>query len=88
MAWLSGLFAWERTRDLYVEIYVEAFTEDELNELIAFNQSPLGQKVLKRMPGIMQRSLETTHRLMRETEPELNRRLHKIILELEQKYKI
>jgi hypothetical protein len=88
MAWFSEVFNWQKTKDAYVEIYVETFTEDELNELIAFNQSTLGQKVLKKMPEIMQRSMETTQQVIRETEPEFQRRLRKIILELEQKYQI
>jgi hypothetical protein len=88
MAWFCDLFSWKRTQDMYVEIYVETFTEDELNQLIAFNQSPLGQKVLKKMPEIMQRSITQTHQLLLETEPEIQRRLRRITQELEQKYKI
>ena len=88
MEWFSEFFAWEKTRDMYTEIYVETFTEDELNELIAFNQSPLGQKVLKKMPELVQRSMEKTQQVLREAEPEVKRRLRKIILELEQRYKV
>jgi hypothetical protein len=88
MEWFSQFFAWEKTRDMYTEIYVETFTEDELNELIAFNQSPLGQKVLKKMPELMHRSMEKTQQVLREAEPEVKRRLRKIILELESRYKV
>jgi hypothetical protein len=87
MDWFSQFFSWERTKDIYVDIYVETFTEDELNELIAFNQSPLGQKVLHKMPQLMQRSMDKTQQVLHETAPELQRRLRKIILELQERYK-
>jgi hypothetical protein len=87
MVWFSEVFAGEKTRDMYVEIYMETFTEDELNDLIAFNQSPLGQKVLKKMPELVERSMEKTQQVMRQAEPEFKRRLRKIILELEQRYR-
>jgi hypothetical protein len=87
MDWLSQVFAWEKTKDMYVDIYVETFTEDELNELIVFNQSPLGQKVLRKMPQLMQRSMDKTQQVLHDMAPGFQRRLRKIILELQERYR-
>jgi len=70
MVWFSDFFVWEQMRDLYVDIYVDVFTEDELKELIRFYQSPLGQKVLKKMPELMQKSIEKTQTLLQNKMPE------------------
>jgi hypothetical protein len=39
--------------DDIAEVYARNFTQDELNEVIAFYKTPVGQKFLDRMPGIM-----------------------------------
>ena len=85
--WFSEFFVWEQMRDLYVDIYVDVFTEDELKELIRFYQSPLGQKVLKKMPELMQKSIEKTQALLQSKMPEFQKRLQKTISELKEKYK-
>lgn len=85
--WFSEFFVWEQMRDLYVDIYVDVFTEDELKELIRFYQSPLGQKVLKKMPELMQKSIEKTQAILQDKMPEFQKRLQKTITELEEKYK-
>jgi len=87
MDWFSEFFVWEQIRDLYADIYVEVFTEDELNELIQFYQSPLGQKVLKKMPELMQKSMEKSQALLQDKMPEFQKRLQKTITELKEKYK-
>ena len=37
----------------FVKIYADVFNEKEINELIAFYQSPIGQKFLKKSPQLM-----------------------------------
>ena len=43
--------------DLIVPIYARHFTLEELEELIAFNRTPLGQKVIAEMPAVMKESM-------------------------------
>lgn len=47
--------------DLYEKIaiiYDKHFTEDELKEIIAFYESPIGKKMVKEMPELMKESME------------------------------
>ena len=37
----------------FIKIYAEAFSENEINQLINFYQSPVGQKFLKKSPELM-----------------------------------
>lgn len=47
----------EELMDLVVPIYDKYYTHDEIRELIAFYESPLGKKMVDRMPAIMQESM-------------------------------
>jgi hypothetical protein len=87
MGWFSEFFVWEEMRDLYLDVYVEVFTEDELKELIQFYQSPLGQKLLNKMPALMQKSMQKTQAMLQKRMPEFQERLQKTMSELREKYK-
>jgi hypothetical protein len=41
-----------------VPLYAKHFTEDELDELLAFYRSPIGRKTTETMPKVMQESME------------------------------
>jgi hypothetical protein len=47
-----------------VPLYAETYTLDELRQLIAFYSSPLGQKMLAKMPMLMNRGMEISQRVM------------------------
>ncbi|MEO7325615.1 MAG: DUF2059 domain-containing protein [Dokdonella sp.] len=51
--------------------YAEVFGEDELREIIAFYQSPLGKKLLDRMPELAQKSVQISQDRMKSMMPEL-----------------
>ena len=44
--------------ELSARIYAEHFTEAELDELIAFYETPLGQKMIAKLPVLTQQSME------------------------------
>jgi hypothetical protein len=52
-------------------IYAEVFNEDELKQIIAFYQSPLGAKLLERMPQLMQKSMQVTQDRVKTMMPEV-----------------
>ena len=54
-------------------VYAEVFSEDELRETIAFYQSPLGKKLLDRMPALMQKSLQISQDRMKALTPEMQK---------------
>jgi uncharacterized protein len=52
-------------------VYVDVFTASELQELIDFYHTPLGQKMLSRMPELMQKSMLIMQAQMKALRPEL-----------------
>lgn len=53
---------WQNIKDDYIDIYAQAFTDEELNGLILFHQSQLGQKYLDTMPTLMIESLRVSEK--------------------------
>lgn len=49
-------FNWTQMRPLYVQLYKETFSQEEVDGLIAFYQSPTGQAMVEKMPLVMQKS--------------------------------
>jgi len=47
-----------------VPLYANTYTVDEIRQLSAFYQSPLGQKMLASMPKLMAQSMEISNRIM------------------------
>jgi len=54
-------------------IYAEVFSEDELHQIIDFYHSPLGAKLLDRMPQLMQKSMQVTQERMKLLMPDIQK---------------
>ncbi|MGF1736845.1 DUF2059 domain-containing protein [Photobacterium satsumensis] len=57
----------ESLRDDFVQLYMDAYTQDELEEMIAFLQTPTGQKSLKLSPLLMRKGVEIGQKRMMES---------------------
>jgi len=53
--WANKYLTWSAMLPEVAKLYKETFTESEIRELIAFYQTPVGQKVLARMPELTQK---------------------------------
>lgn len=49
--------SWEMMRPLYIQIYQESFTQEEIDGLIAFYKSPAGSAFVEKMPVVMQKTM-------------------------------
>ncbi|WP_292009915.1 DUF2059 domain-containing protein [Chryseobacterium sp.] len=56
----------EKMIESYVLIYDKYYTESDLDELITFYKSPVGQKTIKNMPAILKESMEAGAQFGRE----------------------
>ncbi len=61
--------------DKVASIYASNFTVEELNELITFYRSPIGQKYLERLPGMTQESMLVGQEFGKDIGPELQQRI-------------
>lgn len=49
--------SWARMRSLYVEVYRDTFTQEEVDGLLAFYRTPTGAAFVEKMPVVMQKSM-------------------------------
>ena len=49
--------SWASLKPMYVQIYQESFTQEEIDGLIAFYGTPTGQATINKMPVVMQKSM-------------------------------
>ncbi len=87
MRWVSEVMSWEQMRDMYVDIYAQVFTEDEINEILQFYRTPLGQKMISKMPEVVQKSMQKSQSYVQKIMPELVEKLKKALEDLKAKYK-
>ena len=81
--WAEQVFAWENFESRLVAIYTDAFTEDELRELIRFHQSPVGRKLVRLNPELMKSGAQIGAELGREHAPLLDQMIRERAAELE-----
>lgn len=55
---------WDSLEPLYVQIYRESFTQEEINGMLAFYETPVGQALIKKMPAVMQKSMTEMQKRM------------------------
>jgi hypothetical protein len=67
--------SWTALEPEYTRLYLELFSEPEVRELITFYQSPLGQKLLVKMPVLMTKSSELATRRIQAAMPQLMQRM-------------
>ena len=70
---LSKYMSWAAMKEDMVKIYTAEFTEQELKELLAFYQTPLGKKTVSKMPKLMAKGAELGQQRVQEHLPELQK---------------
>lgn len=63
--------SWDKLKGQFVDVYVDVFSEEELEELVAFYKSPLGQKLIVKMPQLMQESMGLAQKQMQSIIPKI-----------------
>jgi uncharacterized protein len=66
---------WKALEPDFINLYASTYTEEELDGIIGFYKSPVGQKMLEKTPELMTKSTEITRQKMQEVQPELNQML-------------
>lgn len=74
---LAKYLSWENLETQMVQMYAEAFTEPEVRELIVFYQTPLGRKMVTRMPELMQKGAALGQSAVQDHLPELQEAIAK-----------
>ena len=80
---LDQAIGWDKLKPDMVKLYTANFSESELNDLVKFYQSPLGKKVLEKMPQLTHQSAQMTQAKLESAVPVVNKLLADMTAELE-----
>ena len=67
--------AWENLAPMYRDIYRQTFTGEDIDAIIAFYETPTGQRMLDKMPELMQNTMAAMQRLVVPMLQEMEREL-------------
>lgn len=56
--------AWVKMKPMMTQIYVEALTQEDVDGLISFYESPTGRVMIEKMPTVFQKSIEMSQKFM------------------------
>lgn len=56
--------SWDKLQPLYVSIYQESFTQEEIEGIVAFYKTPAGAALVRKMPVVMQNSMKVMQQKM------------------------
>jgi len=84
---LDRAVGWDKIKPGMVKLYTDTFNEKEISELIDFYRSPLGRKVMEKMPALTMQSAQLTQRSLERAVPEVNKLLEDMQKELGAKAK-
>ena len=73
---LERHIGWQSLEDALTDMYLKEFSEQELNEMNAFYSSATGQKVIKRLPALVQMRNQLASKRLQENIGELQYQLN------------
>lgn len=82
MDWLKKEVNFDVLAPKLAELYMKEFTEQELNDIVKFYETPLGQKLLAKLPVLMQQGAVIGQQAVQAKQADLQ----KIIMEIVSKY--
>lgn len=63
---------WKALEPDFISLYASTYTEEELDGIVAFYKSPIGQKMIEKTPELTTKSTEITQQKMNELQPVLS----------------
>jgi len=67
----KSIFSWETLKPAFIQIYAETFTEEELQGMIDFFKTPMGQKWIEKQPQLQAATMQKMQGIMLEAQPKL-----------------
>lgn len=79
---ITNTVNWDKIKSEMTDLYMNNFSENEINDMLSFYRSPTGKKFVEKMPIIMKKSMEIGQRQTQMMIPQLNRLLEQMKEEL------
>lgn len=64
---------WEAMAPALIEVYRKVYTEQEVQDMLAFYRTPTGRSLVRKQPLVMQHSMEAMQVRMKTLEPAIRK---------------
>lgn len=71
MAIVHNEMAWNKLEPLYIRLYKETFTEEEVVGMLSFYETPAGKALLSKMPALLQNAMTECRNMMSASLPRI-----------------
>jgi len=71
MSLMKQEVSWQKMKVPMMAIYEKHYSEKEIQDMIQFYQTKTGQSMIKKMPLVMQDSMQLSQQMMQELSPKL-----------------
>jgi hypothetical protein len=68
---VKARMSWDKMRPQYVKVYSETFSDEEIDGILAFYESPAGRAMLKKLPILLSRMMALAQAQMSDLMPEV-----------------
>ncbi len=82
MAMVKDILDWKKLEPMYLRVYQKSFSQQEVDGMIAFYQTPAGQAVINKMPLVMQNTMNEMQELMGPVVRKIEKMQQDVIAEL------
>lgn len=79
---IQGELAWRKLEPLYLRIYQETFTEEEVAGMLSFYKTPAGQAVIYKMPVLMQKTMVDMQKIIVGITPQMQKIQENFVAEI------
>jgi hypothetical protein len=78
---------WDKMKEDFIQLYMSVYTEQEIQKLIAFYKTPVGQKAIEKTPVIMQQSMAISQKYLKNMMPKIQKIVEEMVTEITTKSK-
>lgn len=82
VALMQGELAWAKVEPMYIRLYMESFSEEEVAGMVSFYKTPAGQAVINKMPLLMQKTMVEVQTMISSTTPQMQKIQEEFLAEM------
>jgi hypothetical protein len=82
VAVMQGELAWEKLEPMYLRLYKESFSEDEIAGMLSFYKTPAGQAVIHKMPVLAQKTMLEVQKMVSGVSPQMQKIQEQFVAEM------
>ncbi|MDD2830213.1 MAG: DUF2059 domain-containing protein [Sulfuricurvum sp.] len=76
--------SWEKLEPMYIRLYKETFSQEEIDGIIVFYKTPAGKALINKMPTLMQKTMIEVQKVSLEMMPKLQQVQQQFLIDMKE----